>query len=339
MNNRKIIVIGVAGLAAVVALLLIIAIKVNNTNKAKNEEMTETSSEIIELDMSQQASDSGEAIEVIESESGIDDAITLVSGDDGSQSLEGESETGESKTGESEAVSSKVPDSAEGNTTIVSDTGPLAGLAAGCLLAPEVVGADYAKYFYYMPIPTEVYNSMLGKSYVENSDISIDSLKYVRVIHYNFNHEIQVGEIVVNQSIADDAVNIFRELYENEYEIQSMFLVDRYWTGDGDTTDYASIEVNNTSSFLYRKATGSSKLSKHAYGMAIDINPQQNPYVSYKTGSPVWSHSNADAYIDRTTGLAHVITAGDVCTNIFGKYGFSWGGNWKTIKDYQHFEK
>lgn len=233
-----------------------------------------------------------------------------------------------------------IPDSSEGNTPIVSDTGLLAGMAAGTILPPGTVTLDnYTGYFYYMPVPSEVYDSMLGKSYVVNDDISIDNLRYVRVIHYNFNHEIQVGELIVNSAIAEDAIGIFRELYENEYEIQSMFLVDRYWTGDGETTDSASIDVNNTSCFLYRKATGSSKLSKHAYGMAIDINPQQNPYVSYKTGSPVWSHSNADAYIDRTTGLPHVITEGDVCYNIFAKYGFSWGGNWKTTKDYQHFQK
>jgi len=61
--------------------------------------------------------------------------------------------------------------------------------------------------------------------------------------------------------------------------------------------------------------------------------------VSYKSGSPVWSHENANDYIDRTTGLPHVITHDDVCYQIFKKYGFTWGGDWNTIKDYQHFEK
>ena len=90
---------------------------------------------------------------------------------------------------------------------------------------------------------------------------------------------------------------------------------------------------------MYRPATGSSKLSKHSYGRAIDINPQQNPYVSYSSGSPVWSHENANDYIDRTTGLPHVITENDVCYQIFTKYGFTWVGSWTNIKDYQHFQK
>lgn len=91
----------------------------------------------------------------------------------------------------------------------------------------------------------------------------------------------------MNADLAEDYTNIFRELFEVEYEIQSMYLIDNYWTGDGDTSDTASIEVNNTSAFCYRAVTGGTKLSNHAFGRAIDINPQQNPYVSYSSGSPV----------------------------------------------------
>lgn len=186
----------------------------------------------------------------------------------------------------------------------------------------------------------DIYQRIIGKSYQENENISLAELKYLQLLHYNFQHEVQVGEMIVNAQIAEDVINIFKDLFSNEYEIQSIYLVDNYWTGDRVSTDTASIENNNTSCFNYREVTGGSELSNHAYGCAIDINPQQNPYVWYgENGNLQWSHSNADPYIDRNAGLDHAITADDVCCSIFSKYGFEWGGNWKNPIDYQHFQK
>ena len=196
---------------------------------------------------------------------------------------------------------------------------------------------DY--YFVTYEISDEVYNYINGKTYQDNPYVALSDLRYMKLLHYNFNHELQVGELIVAADLQEDYRGIFMELFVEEYEIQSMYLPDGYWTGDPTTTDSASIDVNNTSCFMYRPAEGSSKLSMHSYGRAIDINPQQNPYVSYSSGEPVWFHENADDYIDRTTGLPHVITEDDICYQIFTKYGYSWGGAWNNIKDYQHFEK
>lgn len=196
-----------------------------------------------------------------------------------------------------------------------------------------------SQYFCAFPISDEIYERIHGKSYRENDNIGLEQLRYIKVLHYNFDHQLQMGELIVNADLAENYTNIFRELFEVEYEIQSMYLIDNYWTGDGDTSDTASIEVNNTSAFCYRAVTGGTKLSNHAFGRAIDINPQQNPYVSYSSGSPVWSHDNADVYIDRNAGLDHMIDHDDICYQIFVKYGFSWGGDWNSVKDYQHFEK
>lgn len=194
-------------------------------------------------------------------------------------------------------------------------------------------------YFCSYPIPEDVFERINGQSYVENSHIDLSQLRYLKLLHYNFDHEIQIGELIVNADLESDFLNIFRELFEEEYEIQSMYLIDNYWKGDGESSDTASIEENNTSAFCYRAVTGGTTISNHGLGRAIDINPQQNPYVNYRTGSPVWSHDNANDYIDRDTGYEHVITHDDICYKIFTKYGFDWGGDWSTIKDYQHFEK
>ena len=186
-----------------------------------------------------------------------------------------------------------------------------------------------------------VYNRIIGKSYRENNDIGLADLRYLKVLHYNFDGNVQVGEVIVNAQLAEDFLSAFKSLYEEHYEIQSMYLIDNYWTGDGVTSDNASIEVNNTSAFCYRTATGSSKLSNHAYGCAIDINSQQNPYVTYDgNGNGSCYHENAQQYLDRTSGLDHVITHEDICYQIFTNLGFSWGGDWSNgIKDFQHFEK
>ena len=184
-----------------------------------------------------------------------------------------------------------------------------------------------------------VYNRIYGKSYYENENIGLQDLRYLKMLHYNFNHEIQVGEMIVNAAISRDVLSVFQELFAAEYEIQSMRLIDDYWTGDGDSSDSNSIDNNNTSAFCYRQITGGGNLSNHAYGRAIDINPQQNPYVWSSQGQLQWSHENASPYVDRACGDPHVIVENDVCYNIFAKYGFSWGGLWSNPVDYQHFEK
>lgn len=213
-------------------------------------------------------------------------------------------------------------------------------IPAGTVISRESIDFDnIGQYFIMYEISDEVYDFINNKSYRENPNVGLGDLRYFKLLHYNFNHELQVGELIVAADLQSDFIGIFTELFAAEYEIQSMYLPDNYWTGDPTSTDSASIDVNNTSCFMYRPATGSGKLSKHSYGRAIDINPQQNPYVSYTSGSPVWSHENANDYIDRTTGLPHVITEEDICYQIFIKYGFTWGGSWANIKDYQHFQK
>lgn len=216
-------------------------------------------------------------------------------------------------------------------------------LSAGDIIPGDSVNMEeLSRYFVISEIieGDAVYNRIIGNSYRVNDNIGLDDLRYLQVIHYNFDHEIQAGEIIVNADVAEDVSNIFRELFMIEYEVNSMHLIDDYWTGDGNTSDTASIEVNNTSAFCYRVVTGGGSLSNHAYGRAIDINPQQNPYISYdSSGNAWWHHDNATPYVDRSCGDPHVIVAGDACYEIFTKYGFSWGGNWSNPKDYQHFEK
>ena len=188
----------------------------------------------------------------------------------------------------------------------------------------------------------EVYNRINGRSYQRNDDISLEELRYLKVLHYNYDNEIQVGEIIVNQKIEKDCLEIFQELFKAEYPIYCMVLIDNYWTGDSVETDAVSIKKNNTSSFNYRNIPGSAKRSNHALGLAIDLNPYENPYVPTKNGKADYSALDEKEYYyatNRNAMVEHVITEEDLVYQLFTEHGFTWGGNWKSLKDYQHFEK
>lgn len=217
----------------------------------------------------------------------------------------------------------------------------VADMRAETVLEEENVNLEAPdNYFTVHEIDDEVFQRINGRSYRENAHISVDELRYLKLLHYNYDHKIQVGELIVNEKIAQDCINIFKELFLQEYEIESMCLIDDFWTGDGGETDTVSIEHNNTSAFNYRTMTGGNSLSNHALGYAVDVNPLQNPYVSYRSdGNLTQYYKDMELYLDRDSGDAHMITRDDLCYQTFIKYGFIWGGDWKAPIDYQHFEK
>lgn len=253
--------------------------------------------------------------------------------------IETEDDEASSQSGETEAATETETETQTEASSVLAN---LSGLAPGTILAEEQIDFSNLDAYFMSWVIEEgdnLYERINGKSYQANDYVPLCSLRYLKMPHYNFDGQIQVGEMIVNKDIEEDVKNIFKELFEAKYQIYSMYLIDHYWTGDGDSSDSASIEVNNTSAFCYRTVTGGKKLSNHAYGKAIDLNPQQNPYVSYSTGSPRWYHENASDYIDRNTGRPHMITHDDLAYQIFIKYGFQWGGDWNNPKDYQHFDK
>ena len=122
------------------------------------------------------------------------------------------------------------------------------------------------------PISDAIFQRMKGKSYKDNCTVPRTTLRYLRVLHRNLEGKTQLGEIVCNQAIANDLIDIFRKLYEANYKIERIVLIDEY-----DADDERSMSHNNTSSFNFRVVSGTTKLSKHAQGLAIDINPLYNP--------------------------------------------------------------
>ena len=106
--------------------------------------------------------------------------------------------------------------------------------------------------------------------------------------------------------------------------------------------DIASMQDNNTSCFNYRAVDGTSSLSKHAIGCAIDINPFYNPYVVFNkdgSGETYISPEGSEIYADRSQNFPYKIDENDLCYKLFKEHGFVWGGDWNSCKDYQHFQK
>ncbi|MCF0219507.1 MAG: M15 family metallopeptidase [Muribaculaceae bacterium] len=189
-----------------------------------------------------------------------------------------------------------------------------------------------------MNIPDSVLQRMKGRSLPEGARIDVNDLRYIKVIHIGIDSLAHVGELVVNKAIADDICDIMRTLYEAKYPIESVRLID-----DFDAVDEKSMSANNSSSFCYRTVSGTKKLSKHALGMAIDINPLYNPYFKVDHSAPGGysrlEPANSAPYVDRTADFPMKIVAGDFLVTLFKKHGFSWGGDWTNYKDYQHFQK
>ncbi len=200
-------------------------------------------------------------------------------------------------------------------------------------VSPERV--SYMDGFYYEPISNEVFKRISGISYPVDCTVPLDELRYVVLEYIDFEGQKKKGEIICNKLIADDLLEIFYELCQSDYRIESIRLVDEF---GGD--DIASMQANNTSCFNYRFIEGTTKLSNHAYGLAIDINPFYNPYITYqKDGTMHVSPEESFQYADRSVSFPYKIDENDLAYKLFTEHGFKWGGNWNNSKDYQHFEK
>jgi hypothetical protein len=155
-------------------------------------------------------------------------------------------------------------------------------------------------------------------------------LRLVRVGYWGFDGRPRVGSLVVNRRVTDDAVEVFRRLYAARFPIRRMVPVSAY-RGDDD----ASMAADNTSAFNCRAAVGSptGSWSMHAYGLAIDVNPVENPYL-------LAGHARSTAgrrYLDRTRPRPGMAVAGGVLVRAFETRGWKWGGRWRGSPDYQHF--
>ena len=167
----------------------------------------------------------------------------------------------------------------------------------------------------------------LPRSWRSGCPVPPSQLRLLTLPYRDFAGATRTGKLVVNARVADSVVDVFRSLYAERFPIRSMRLVDEYG-GDDDR----SMSADNTSAFNCRNAVGGSGWSQHAYGLAIDVNPRENPYVY---GGEVLPPEGA-AYLDRSDHRRGMAYPGSDVNRAFAREGWSWGGRWKS-PDYQHF--
>ncbi len=177
------------------------------------------------------------------------------------------------------------------------------------------------------PIDGPLAARMTPSSWRPGCPVPLSDLRYIRVTYMGLDGGEHMGEIVVHADAVQVTVALFRGMWEERFPLQRMQLIDDYGGSDD-----ASIAANNTSAFNCRAVTGGTGWSVHAYGRAIDINPVQNPYV---TGSTVLPASGR-AYLNRGDVRPGMIVRGDVVWRIVRFVGWGWGGDWSSLKDYQH---
>jgi hypothetical protein len=154
----------------------------------------------------------------------------------------------------------------------------------------------------------------------------LENLRLVNVYYYGFDDKLHKGQLVVHKDIVLDMIEIFELIRESRFPIGKVIPISKYgWS------DEKSMQDNNTSAFNYRFISGSRVISNHAAGLAIDINPSLNPYI--KNGNSLPENCIYD------TTKAGTILSDSELVKEFKRRGWQWGGDWKSLKDYQHFEK
>ena len=180
-------------------------------------------------------------------------------------------------------------------------------------------------------VPEDYRDRMIGVSWHEGCPVPIDDLRIIEMNHWGFDGTVhEGGRLMVHRDVVDEVVAAFGEMFEAGFPIRRMELIEEY-----DGSDDASMAADNTSAFNCRPITGSpGRFSIHSYGKAIDINTVENPYVK---GDTVLPPAGAE-YLDRTDVRPGMIVKNDPVVKAFKKRQFDWGGNWHSLKDYQHFE-
>ena len=171
----------------------------------------------------------------------------------------------------------------------------------------------------------------MGSTWQPGCPVPLSDLRHVTLSFWGFDDRAHTGELVVKATVADDVRAVFRKLFDARFPLEEVRVVEpadleAEPTGDG----------NTTAAFVCRPVRGSTTtFSAHSYGLAIDINPFQNPYEKAASVLP----ELASAYLDRSWARPGMIKKGDVVTKAFASIGWAWGGTWTTAKDTMHFSE
>ncbi len=196
-------------------------------------------------------------------------------------------------------------------------------------------GTELAELPSYAPEVRPVSASDVAASWRPGCPVGPESLRAIEVDHVDDQGRHRRGVLIVHRDVTEPIVEVFAELYRARFPITSIRPIEEFVGSDGRADDDLSMAADNTSAFNCRAITGGRSWSRHAFGAAIDINPLTNPYVAGSTVLP----PGGEAWVDRSGHHPGLIRRGDVVTRAFARAGWRWGGDFVTLKDYQHFSR
>lgn len=179
-------------------------------------------------------------------------------------------------------------------------------------------------------LPDELREAMSATTWTHECPVHLNDLRLLEASYWDYTGVVKTGRLVVAASAADTFVKVLKTAFESHFPFERMDPA-----SDFGGSDDASMAANNTSAFNCRAVTGGNSWSQHSYGNAIDINPIQNPYVKGNTVLP----PAGSAYLQRDPSVPGLLVQDSPVVKEFLAAGWGWGGNWSSLKDYQHFSE
>ncbi|WP_340289510.1 M15 family metallopeptidase, partial [Aquipuribacter hungaricus] len=178
------------------------------------------------------------------------------------------------------------------------------------------------------PVPADV---LARSTWQPGCPVAADDLRYLTVQHHGFDGRLHTGEVVVHEDGVDAVLAVFGAMHAEGFPLEEVRVIradelDAAPTGDG----------NVTSAFVCRQSVGGGRWSRHAYGLALDVNPFHNPYDRGSGDDRVVLPELATAYTDRSRELPGMLTAGSAAVRAADEAGWGWGGRWSSAKDWMH---
>jgi poly-gamma-glutamate synthesis protein (capsule biosynthesis protein) len=178
------------------------------------------------------------------------------------------------------------------------------------------------------PLSAELRGEMTGVTWTHDCPVHLNDLRLLEVSFWDFSGDVQTGQLVVAKSAVEVLDEVFRVAFETAFPFERIEPASAFGGSDSE-----SMAANNTSAFNCRAVTGGQSWSQHSYGNAVDINPIQNPYVKGSTTLP----PEGESYRLRDPSEAGLLHASSPVVLSFKQQGWGWGGDWSSLKDYQHF--
>jgi len=175
------------------------------------------------------------------------------------------------------------------------------------------------------PVPPEV---LARSTWKPGCPVQPEQLRYLTMSFRGFDARAHTGEMLVNAEVAQTVVDVFKRLFAAGFPVEEMRI-----TPEAEQKLPPTGDRNNTEAFVCRPIRGQKEWSEHAYGLAIDLNPFNNPYVKGDLVLP----ELASSYLDREWTRSGMALEGGPAVTVFESVGWKWGGRWSDPVDFMHF--